>query len=167
MHCLGRLLAEESQSFAMDIYPSTVWFTGGMNLDGSISHTLQDHLLSWRVPVRRRGHWRQPWCQIQAGARDPKAPRQHRAEAPRVSLGHCTGAPAGLAPPQGAWAKPPAQATAVLRHVAGLFLRLPERSPISHAAVAPAGAQTSPRASRERRRKQTGASNLFAQQCLD
>lgn len=53
------------------------------------------------------------------------------------------------------------------RRMAGLFLRLPERSPIIHPVMAPAGAHSSPTASREQGRKPTGATNLIAQLCLD
>lgn len=54
-----------------------------------------------------------------------------------------------------------------LRHMAGDFLRLPGRSPIIHPVVAPAGAHSSPTASRQRGRKKTGAINHFTQPCLD
>lgn len=51
--------------------------------------------------------------------------------------------------------------------MAGLFLKLPERSPVIHPVMAPAGAPSSLTASREQGRKPTGATNLFAQLCLD
>lgn len=53
------------------------------------------------------------------------------------------------------------------RHMAGLFLKLPERSSVIHPVMAPAGAPSSLTASREQGRKPTGATNLFAQLCLD
>lgn len=98
-------------------------------------------MVSMRVTMRCRGHWRQLCCQMQAGPRDPKAPRQHKSGGSQGKPEALQRSPswAGIITRSLGQATSPGYSCGRLKHMAGAFLRLPERSPITHPVVAPAG----------------------------